>query len=203
MTLTACGIPVGCERMGLGCASLIWTGVPITGLSDVVPVEVATGFTEGRQIAAAEVSPKVTDGRASVTAVPETTGFSGWSETAATVFCMDVTSGFGVWSRTDPAVIPPGAAAGFTERSVTTPVFGPPGPASWFRVCADTVLGVVAPETLSFSDWIEETVGVTTEEGVTGVAQVAMTISLEVCWTHCWIKLWESGKSCRKALTLF
>lgn len=201
LTLTACGIPAGCERMEPGCASLIWTGAPMTGLSDV-PAEVTTGFTGGKQIAAAEVSPKVTDGRASVTAAPETTGFSGWSETAVTVFCTDVTSGFGVWSKTVPAV-PPGTAAGPTEWSVTTPVFAPPGSASGFRVCTDTVLGVVAPETMiGFSDWIEETV-VTTEEVVTGVVQVAMTTSLEVCWRHCWIKLWELGMSCRKALTLF
>lgn len=76
LTLTACGIPAVWERMGPGCASLIWTGA-MMALSDVVPAEVTTGFTDGRQIAAAEVSPKVTDGRASVTAAPETTGFSG------------------------------------------------------------------------------------------------------------------------------
>jgi hypothetical protein len=43
----------------------------------MVPAEVTTGFTGGRQNAADEVSPKVTDGRASVTVALDTTGFSG------------------------------------------------------------------------------------------------------------------------------
>lgn len=86
----------------------------MTGFSEVVPAEVTTVFTDGRQIAD-EVSPKVTDGRASVTPAPETTGFSGGSETAATVFCTEVTSGFGVGSTTVPAAAPPATAAGPTE----------------------------------------------------------------------------------------
>ena len=84
-------------------------------MSDVVPAEVRTGFTDGRQTAAAEVFPKGTEGSASVTAVPETTGFSGCRETVVTVFCRDVTRGFGVCSTTVPAVVPPGTAAGPTE----------------------------------------------------------------------------------------
>jgi hypothetical protein len=58
LTLTVYGMPEGCERRGPGGASLIWTGAPMTGLSGMVPAEVTTGFTGGRQSATDEVSPK-------------------------------------------------------------------------------------------------------------------------------------------------
>jgi hypothetical protein len=57
---------------------------------------------------------------------------------------------------------------------------------------------------VGFSDWTEEeTVVVTKGEVAAVVVQVVMTTSPEVCWTHWSMKLWELGRSCRKATTLF
>lgn len=180
LTVTACGRAADWERMGPGCASVIWTGAPTTGFSQVVPAQVTTVFTDtdGRQ-RAGEVSPKVTAGRASVIPAPGTTGLSGGSEAAVTVFGTDVTSGFGVCSTPGPAAAPPAAAAGPTGCSVTTPALAPPGPAKEFRLCTDTVLGVAAPETpRAFPAGTEESVAVT---AVTGVEPAAAPAAPGVC----------------------
>lgn len=145
----------------------------MAGVLGWVPAEVTAGFTDGRQrgACAAEVSPKVTGGRARVTAAPDTTGFSGCRETAVTALGTGVVSGLEVCSTT-VAGAPPATAAGTTGRSAPAPAFAPPGPERGFRVWTDSALAAAAaaPETRTGA-----TVLVSTGEVVAAVEQEAMT----------------------------